>query len=178
MSYSTYPVVRTKYLNEKYFEVLFKRKTLNFTPGSYVTLYNDPTPMFIASGISEPWIRLILKTDQFYNLLDIKKLKLNMEIDNPFSTLINETQPSFIVTSEMLSVFFSYASTFPNVKCKICYLGPDKISEDWIKHYHIPIDKISKMKRAVSSLYIMGNKEILNLEAKNLLTICKANYLI
>jgi hypothetical protein len=177
MTYTKHQIKRIRDLNDKYFEVLFSKRSLKFLPGCSVTLYNGPdVPIFIASGMQEPWVRIILDRDLFpdfdHNAVSIK---LNLKISNLLPGLVTEEQPNFVITSAGVSPFFSYASTYPSVKSKVCYLGEDKITEDWIKMSHKLVD-IRKMRRA-KNLYILGDGVILRQKACKLLNNCKDSYL-
>lgn len=180
MKYSKHQIRRIRDLNDKYFEVLFNKRGLNFVPGSSVTLYNGiDTPIFLASGIQEPWTRIILNRDLFSPNFPqgTVSIKLNLEVDNPLPTLMTEQEsPAFVLTSEMVSPFFSYVSTYPHNKCKVCYLGADKISEDWIKTYHKLVD-VSKIKKE-KNLYVMGDREVLEGKARKVINKCKSSYLV
>ena len=176
--YTKHKIIRVSELNDKYYEVLFQKDSLNFCPGSYVTLYKDRDyPLFIASGISEPWCRLIVNCDVFsLNFFAAKDyIKLNLEIDNKLPLLMAEKNPSFIITSDMISPFFSYSSTYPEKKCKVCYLGDYKISMDWIKANHdvVSLSKIKKEK----DLYILVEGSIIRDKARTLLNNCKCSYI-
>ena len=180
MNYTKHQIRRIQDLNDGYFEVLFQKRSLNFAPGSSVTLYNGPEdPIFIASGISEPWVRLIMNRDLFSPNFQpgARSIKLNLEINNPLPELMREESPNFVITSSMAAAFFSYASTYPTTKCDVCYLGEDKISEKWIEMSHNIVKDVRKMK-GKESLYILGDEKILNAKAGKLLNTCKSSYLI
>lgn len=179
MKYTKHQVKRNRDLNDKYFEVVFQRDTLNFVPGSSVTLYNGPDyPVFIASGIQECWIRLIMNREIFSKLLPgSRTIKLNLEIKNKLPSLMAEKKPSFVFDTETIGAFFSWASTYPGVKCKVLYLGSNKIQEDWIKANHKIVNNVSKMKR-LKELYVTGNRENFTGRAAKLLNTCKEKYII
>jgi hypothetical protein len=179
MNYTKHQIRRIRDLNDEYFEVLFQKRSLNFSPGSSVTLYNGPEdPIYIASGIAEPWVRLIMNRDLFSPNFPpgTRSIKLNLEINNPLPELMNEESPNFVITSSMAGVFFSYVSTYPTTKCDVCYLGEDKISEEWIKMSH-NVTSLKDMK-GKENLYILGDEEILNRKAGKLLNNCTNSYLI
>ena len=161
MTYTKHQIIRMRDLNEQFYEILFTNNSLKFIPGSSVTLYNgDRKPLFIASGIQEPWARLILERGKSPNLLPGEtSLKLNLEVVNKIPSLISEDSPNFILTPSMVSPFFSYASSFPSTRCKVCYLGENKISEDWVMANHdiVGVDEI----KGYSSLYVLGDSEAL-----------------
>ena len=179
MNYTKHQLKRIRDLNDEYFEVVFNKRSLKFSPGDAITLYNGPDhPVFIASGISEPWIRIILKRDLFpdfdYNAVSIR---LNKEIQSILPNLMNETAPNFILTAEGIGAFFSYTSTYPRVKCKVCYLGSDKVQENWVKSYHKAVTLPRRMGK-LSDLYAIGDREVLERKAKKVLGKCKQVYLV
>ena len=75
----------------------------------------------------------------------------------------------------MVSPFFSYVSTYPKVKCKICYLGNDLIAEPWIKTNQ-QLVKINALSHD-NNIYVMGNGDILSSKAKSYINNCKFSYL-
>ena len=85
-----------------------------------------------------------------------------------------ETNPNFILTSDGVAPFFSYVSTFPLVKCKVCYLGDNRITEDWIKMTHKLVTDPDKMKNT-PNLYVIGNREVLESKAKKLIASLKSS---
>ena len=182
MKYTKHQIKRIRDLNDKYFEVVFAKKGLTFVAGSAVTLYNGPDmPIFIASGIQEPWIRLILNRDLFspYFQPGTRAIKLNLEIPNLLSGLMLEETPSFVFDSNTIGAFFSWASTNAGKKCKVCYLGDDKVQEEWINSYHTVIKKsnISSM-RKYGSLYVTGNGDLYETQAKKVLKDSKRSFIL
>ena len=182
MKYTKHQIKRIKDLNDNYFEVVFAKKGLNFVPGSAVTLYNGPDlPIFIASGIQEPWIRLILNRDLFspYFQPGTSSLKLNLEIPNLLSGLMLEESPSFVFDSNTIGAFFSWASTNAGKKCKVCYLGEDRVQEDWIKSYHTVVkpSNISSL-RNKGNVYVTGNRDLYETRAKKVLRDSKRSFIL
>jgi len=169
MQYTKHQIRRIKQLNSNFFEVLFQKDSLNFIPGQTVTLYNGPDiPVFIASGVQEPWVRLIMNRDLSPNFpAGSLSVKLNLELDNKLPSLMAEDKPGFIFDTQTIGAFFSWSSTYPSKKCKVCYVGTDKISEDWIAANHTVISEsnIKKMAR-VKNLYITGNRDLFNSHQK------------
>ena len=162
--------------------MVFQRDSLNFVPGSTVTLYKGPEyPIFLASGIQEPWLRLILRKDIFsLNFGQVGcGIKLNLDVVNKLPSLMSEKNPHFIFDTQTIGAFFSWASTNPEAKCKVCYLGQDKIQEDWISTYHTVVkpSDVLKMKK-VSNLYISGDRDLFVDKAKKLIDKCKGSLLI
>lgn len=184
-SYKKHHVHRIKDLNDLYFEVLFQKNDLTFAPGSTITLYNKREfPIFIASGIQEAWCRIILNKNIYSFIYDMNKsnainnksIKINVDVINELPTLLTEHAPNFIITTEMISPFFSYVSTYPTVKCNVCYLGENKISEDWIKSNHLLVN--IKEFNSLNNIYVLGNREILMDKAKSFIYNCKCSYLL
>jgi len=163
MNYTKHQIIRIKDLSDDYFEVVFNKKTLNFTPGDAVTLYKgDGTPLFIASGIAEPWIRLIIpmefKTPNFSP--GVRCIKLDLHVQTLMPSLMSEESPNFVISPAGLGAFFSYVSTYPHKHCKVCYLGDGRISEDWIKAYHKLVSK-KGMKKA-KNVYVIGDRDVVD----------------
>lgn len=182
MNYTKHQIKRIRDLNDNYFEVVFAKKGLNFVPGSAVTLYNGPDfPVFIASGIQEPWIRLILNRDLFspYFPRRLRSLKLNLEIPNLLNGLMIEETPSFVFDSNTIGAFFSWASTNAGKKCKVCYLGEDRVQEDWIKSYHTVVkpSNVSSMRKN-SNLYVTGNRDLYETRGKKVLKDSKRSFIL
>lgn len=182
MNYTKHQVKRIKDLNDKYFEVVFSKDALQYVPGSTVKLYNGPDyPVFIASGIQEPWVRLILNRDLFS--LNFKphtlSIRLSLEIDNKLPTLMNEKKPSFVFDSETIGAFFSWVSTYPEVKCKVCYIGDNKLQENWINANHttVKMSDVLKMKKE-NSLYVTGYRDSFEGKSKRLINNCKSSFII
>lgn len=178
MNYTKHQIKRIRDLNEKYFEVVIGKRTLNFVPGSTVKLYNDGDyPLFIASGIQEPWVRLILNRDLFAPKFPTgtNSVRLSLEVDNVLPTLHTEKSPNFVLDAAGIGAFFSYVSTFPNVKCKVCYLGQDKVQEDWVKANHKILTP--KQMGKLDNIYVVGNRDVINKKAHKIINNCKSSYL-
>lgn len=182
-NYTRHKIIRTKILNHTWFEVLFQKGFLNFVPGSTVTIYgNEYRPIFIASGIQEPWVRIILRRDLFGDMfknfkpLDNTYIKLNRDLENKLPDLMLDKNPSFFITSAGVSPFFSYVSTYPKSKCKICYIG-DIISRDWIQAHHILVNNGNELvDNNLKNLYIIGDRNILGDLKPKILNNCKNYY--
>jgi hypothetical protein len=171
--YTKHQIRRIRDLNENFFEVVFNKESLNFVPGSTVTLYKGADfPIFIASGIQEPWLRIILRKDLFSpNFIPgTTNLKLNVEIDNKLPNLVSEEKPSFVFDTQTIGAFFSWASTNAGKKCNVCYVGDNKIQEGWIKTYHkmVKPSDIRKMLK-YDGLYVTGNRDLYEGRAKKVL---------
>lgn len=177
MNYTKHQIKRIRDLNDEYFEVVFNKRGLNFLPGSQVKFHNsDLPPVFIASGIQEPWVRVILNRDYSPNFPPgSRSVRLSLDVDNPLPALPAETSPNFLITAAGVGAFFSYASTFPNVKCKVCYMGDNKVQEEWVKSLH----KIVTLKelRKEKNVYVVGDKPTIEPRGRRILNICKDNYL-
>lgn len=178
MRYSKHQIKRIKDLNEDYFEVVIARNHLKFSPGDCVKFYKDDVLIPIASGISEPWLRLILKRDLFGEKFDSRtnSVRLSLEIENIVPTLMTEEAPNFVLTPELVGVFFSYVSTYPEKKCKVCYLGDSKVQEVWVRSNHT-LEKPSEIRKR-DNIYVLGNRDIIEEKAKKVLNNSKSSYLI
>ncbi|MCP3686751.1 MAG: hypothetical protein GY861_29280 [bacterium] len=179
INYKKYQIRRIKELSENYFEVVFQKGTLNFTPGDCVQLYkNEKYPIPIASGIGEVWCRLIMRRDIHGHLFPegTKSIKICHELVNVAPTLMAEEKPNFVLTPEMVGIFFSYVSTFPEVKCKVCYLGDERIQEDWISMAHKVVSP--KQIKKCDCLYVLGRQSVIERKLKNIVNNCKGSYLI
>lgn len=183
MNYTKHQLKRIRDLNENYFEVVFNKRGLNFVPGTTVTLYKGPDfPVFIASGIQEPWLRLIVNRDLFspYFKPGSTSIKLNLELENKLPTLMSEEQPNFVFDTQTIGAFFSWTSTHAGHKCKVCYLGGDKISEDWINmsHHIVKPSDVLGLRKA-GNLYITGDRDLFeDSRASKLVPLCKGSMLI
>lgn len=183
MNYTKHQIKRVRNLNDKYFEVVFDKRNLKFIPGDAVVLYNGPDiPIFIASGMQEAWVRLILDRDLFPSFdMEATSIRLESKVLGLIPKLISEEAPNFLITTAGVSPFFSYVSTFPKMylekKCTICYLGEDKVQESWIRAFHNLVIDPSKL-RNVSNLYAIGDIDVLEGEASKILRKCKNTILL
>lgn len=167
--YTKHKIYRAKSINADWFEVVFEKDSLKFVPGSQLTLYSlEQPPVFIGSGIQEPWLRIVMNRDLFDIYKDAKSIKFSTCIANPLPTLATAESPSFIITPEGASAYFSYASTYPSIKSKVCYLGSGKFNEDWIEAYQEVVKDPSSLKLD-KELYIIGDRDLLTQEAGELL---------
>ena len=172
--YTKHQVWRIRDLNDKFVELVIAKGTLNFLPGDSAGIYSleSPSPIFIASSMSEAWVRLILNRDLFPNFdYTQKSIKLDSEIKHNIPDLIYDDAPNFLVTSEGIGAFFSYASTFPDRKCKVCYLGDHQITPAWVKHYH-KVVSVKDIKKA-ANLYVIGENDIIQRKAAKVLNVAK-----
>jgi hypothetical protein len=161
MSYRKHEIIRRKDLDNDHFEVVFNRKSLNFTPGDAVTLYKgDGAPLFIASAITEPWIRVILHRDQSPNFgTGVRSIRLNNEVQTLIPSLMSEPSPNFLISASGVGAFFSYVSCYPHKHCKVCYLGDNKVSEEWISAYHEVVSE--KEIDKADNVYVIGDRDLL-----------------
>jgi hypothetical protein len=84
---------------------------------------NLDTPLFVASGIKEPWTRLIIEDTQVPRSTWAQAIKIR-EVINLYPDLINDKDPAFYVGGDGIALPLSYISTFPDRKPEIVYLGP------------------------------------------------------
>ena len=179
MNYTKHQIKRVRDLNDRYFEVVFEKRNLKFIPGDAVVLYNGPdTPIFIASGMQEAWVRLILDRDLFPSFdKAATSIRLESNVLGLIPKLISEDAPNFLITPAGVSPFFSYVSTFPNTKRTVCYLGEDKVQENWIQSFHNLVSDPKRL-RNVSNLYAIGDINVLEMEASKILRKCKNTILL
>jgi len=172
-NYTKHQVKRIRDLNSGYFEVLISKESLNFLPGDSCRLYNlEPHDIFFASSMSEAWVRLILKRELFHGYdFTQKSIKLCSGLNHCLPDLIKEESPNFLITSEGIGPFFSYVSTFPQVKCKVCYLGDHQITPEWVRHYH-KLVSVKEIKKA-ANLYIIGDNDIIQRKAAGVIRSAK-----
>jgi len=161
IDYTKHQIIRIQNLSDSFFEVVFQRDKLSVIPGNIIHIYKvsgDGIP--IASGISEVWCRIILSRDKYGSIFShgTKSIKINKDIKNVFPTLSTEVCPTFIITSFTVGFFFSYVSTFRDIKCNVCYLGIDETFKEWILNNHTLIN--IKDLYNCKNLYISGNREV------------------
>lgn len=160
MEYFKSKVWRKRDLNSRFYEVLFEKRSLNLLPGDSVKLYNlELSPVFVASGLGEVWVRIILDRSVFPDIDFGGHIKLHREVECLVPDLMSGETPSFAVTASGIMPFLSYSSTYPERKCKVCYLGGDKIHEDWVDKYHEVVG-IEDIKKA-ANLYVIGENDLL-----------------
>lgn len=177
MIYRRHEIKRIRDLNSEWFELVFVGNHLKFSPGDCVKLYQEPGWNFIASSPREPWLRLILNRDLSPNFLPgTSSIRLDLELFSPLAGLDCEDKPSFVITTEGIGAFFSWASMYPSIKCRVAYLGDNKVQEDWIKQYHEIVDDPDDL-IGDDAVYVVGAKNPLSREAKGVLEVCKASYL-
>ena len=177
-NYTKHQIKRIKVLNEDYFEVVFGRESLKFQPGAAVKLYNGPDfPVFIASGVGEPWLRLIMSVEKFgeYFPVGTRSIKLQLEVNNLLPSLELAESPNFVLDAGSIGAFFSWASTYPSKKCKVCYLDDVRIQEDWVSANHTVVKPAEAKK--LRNLYVTGNRDLFTGRRKKLLNTCKESYL-
>lgn len=174
MTYTKHKIWRIEDINDKFFEVLISKESLTFAPGAAVKLYKSGMPsVLIASGIAEAWVRLIMNRDIYRDLFEDNQLNVRLEkqLETPLKQLFAEEEPSFVVTSSGIGALFSYASTFPDKKLKVCYLGKDKVQKDWVEQNHI-LCKPGLMSQE-QNVYISGNQKVIEKKAPELISISK-----
>jgi hypothetical protein len=156
--YTKHKIIRCRDINSEYFEVLFAGGKRKFKVGDGIMLLGDSSRniAYISSGISECWVRLILKKSIFSSIIAAgsEHIKILTEVNSELCCLMDEESPNFYITSEGIGPVLSYCSTYPRVKCKICYIGDELIHEDWFRTYHelVNLETIQKC----SNLYIIG----------------------
>lgn len=177
LKYAKHRIWRIRPLNDRYYEILIDKQSLKFVPGSAVTLYNgDEPPIFIASGVSEAWARLILDRERSPHFdLEASSMKLNSGVQQLIPTLFGEEFPSFLLTSEGIAPFLSYVSTFPHKKCTVCYIGDNIYNKDWIDQNQnvVDLDGIT----SAPDLYVLGNRNLIE-RVGDILNNCKSSYLV
>ena len=81
--------------------------------------------------------------------------------------------------TQTIGAFFSWASTNAGVKCKVCYVGEDKIQQDWITSSHTVVKSTDALKmKKCNSLYITGNRDLFEGRRRKLLNVAKGSLLI
>lgn len=134
MRYTKYQIVRTKHIgisnnlgqpsgNSEIYELLFQHGRPGFAPGSMIKLHNTETWLYVASGIAEPWTRLLIDSqeipmDSWGDCIKISETKCL------YPELIEDGAPNFYCSGTGLALPLSYISTFPDRKVEIVYLGP------------------------------------------------------
>lgn len=139
MRYTIYPIIRIKDLEDDYFEVIIRAKReKEYKPGSILYVRHSDgqfNPYAVASGMNDPWIRLLGKkgtNDELYNARG--KLKIRTDIDNLFPELYEDETAAFICTGLWCSCALAYVSTFPGSKAPIYTIG-DVPNITWLKNY-------------------------------------------
>ena len=172
--YTKHKICRKRDVSKGYIEVVFERNGLQWTPGGCITLYNGPdVPVFIASGIQESWVSVILNRDLFDNFfLSTGYIKLNVGVDDMFPELLADENPIFAIDSYGVGALFSWASSNMGKQATVCYLGDDFIQPDWIADNHVVINavELSSIKEMDGNIYLAGNRDLFDHE---LHTMCK-----
>jgi len=171
--YLKFDIRRIRGLNDRFYEILFSKRSLNFSPGQAIKLYNLEHEFFLASGVQEAWVRIIVDRNVMADYPQ-RDLKIERDLLTPIPNLMAEESPNFLITSSGIAPFFSYVSTFPDKKCKVCYIGDDKISESWVKSNHnmVSLKDIKK----VANLYVIGENDLLHRKATGALNNAKFVY--
>lgn len=133
MNYSKHKIWRIKDLDRQettdrqvtgIYEVVFERQTLNFLPGSRVKLLGLEEPLFfVASGIKEPWVRLIVDSASTPRAFWGRCIKIEKTLCM-YPELLEDKDPAFYVSGEGIALPLAYISTFPDRRPEIVYLGP------------------------------------------------------
>jgi ferredoxin-NADP reductase len=131
-------------LSSDYFEVVLKRKREKiYKPGDCLLVKksasDEMTPYFIASGVGEPWIRIIIRandpSDINQDIWQAGKLRVDPEAFNVFPTLASDNnKPTFICSSVGISPFLSYMSTFPSERINLYVIG-EVPNHEWVKSH-------------------------------------------
>ena len=129
-------------MSDDYFEVVLKRKREKiYKPGDCLLVKksasDEMTPYFIASGVGDPWIRLIIRShnpsDINQDIWQAGKLRVDPEAFNVFPTLASDNnKPTFICSSVGISPFLSYMSTFPSERINLYVIGQVP-NHEWVK---------------------------------------------
>jgi len=158
-TYTKLMVIRTKKLDDNNTEiVLANTRIINILPGTYMN------NAFVASGVQEPWVRLIENREsklKYGNRYKVEKT------GNICPTLVKDLKPMFIVDDMGIGVALSYYSTYINIRgLPIYYEGT--INRDWLCKHHTVYNNINDIKEKDGNCYIIGqplfverNKEII-----------------
>jgi hypothetical protein len=136
--YQIHKVQRVKDLTDSQYEVVTERKMLKFTPGDRVRVYNyDGPPIFIASGIQEPWLRFIVDKKDHPELTVGKKIKLYREVETEIDGLMGANNPYFIISPSGVGPVLSYFSTFLHKckECNVCLIGEECANKNWFEEF-------------------------------------------
>lgn len=134
-------VVRTRDISDDIFELLFQRCGVKTIPGDQICIQPpaggefESKPIWVASGIKEPWVR-ILCDKMFHPWLSGLKYPSTIKIETVTSVypdLIKDPQPCFCVSGTGIAVPMSYISTYPQKRVEIVYLGRTRIQEEYLK---------------------------------------------
>ena len=142
MEYTILPVIRTKRLSEAFFELVLKKKReICYGPGDCIYIKKPASdeyrPYFIASGIQEPWLRIIIRASDSTELQELKsgdKVRVKPKLFSVFPSLASAKRPVFICASVGISPFLSYISTSPSAKLDMYVIG-DVPNMEWVKNY-------------------------------------------
>jgi len=146
MKYTTLKVIRTKDLPDKAFELILERRDIQYIPGDCLLikgLNNEFRPYFVASGMQEPWFRIIIEKNlndslinYLYNIKKGSRIKVKREPFSIFPNLINQKQKTIFIASGIgIAPFLSYFSTYPLQKItKVIYhVQEEGINVAWLK---------------------------------------------
>jgi hypothetical protein len=161
IEYTKHKIIRNREINREYSEVVFEKRDMAFVPGCQVTIHGSRTKVYLASGIQEPWARVILNSEESKLIpTGAKSIKLTRSLYNKVPDLMEANTPTFVITAAGISPFFSYASSFAGKRYDVLYMGEDKIQEDWVTSFHNSISLADLHDR--EEVYILGDKDILS----------------
>ena len=151
--HTLHPIMRTKQLTIDTTEVLFKRNGLKYKPGDKVKL--EGLSPYIASGIQEPWIRILLKTEQVSMKAGESLRVYGIESDTLNLINANEEKATavYIAINEGIAPCLSYLSTFPQDKFRAIIYKYDNegVNIDWLKQNQLLFDS-NNLSQLLSSI--------------------------
>lgn len=183
MDYTVLPIIRTKRLNDGYFEVILKKKReILYRPGDSLYIKKDPsadwTSVFVASGVSEPWLRIILPEEDYEKISQASKIRAKNDISREALTLhLDLDKPIFICEGLGIAPFLSYISSYPS-EWVIVYTIGNVPNQAWIDCYPQAI-KCSSVKhfkdiyakQALKNHYIFASDETRQAIEKHLASV-------
>ena len=156
MKYTKLKVIRTKELSDDIFELILDSRGMKFKPGDVITINHpingvmESRPFFIASGIQEPWIRILIRIndgvliDYLFNIKKHAMVKVNIEPFSIFPKLLTQDEKCIFIASGIgISPFLSYFSSFPSTKVSqlLYHIKSEGVNSDWLfKNHNAIID--------------------------------------
>jgi len=149
-------LIRIRPIEKGFSEVILDRNKQPFEPGYFIDikgLKGDHNQYLIASGMQEPWLRILFDdNDPFLKDLSTryKKTELVRCFDGlqpgpPYYRDLKLEDTTFFVKNTGVSLVLSYLSTFPQRKPKSIwyYEGSTGINKDWLSKYNLVIPELN-----------------------------------
>jgi len=166
---SLHKLIRDVQLSEGVREVVFDKGSLKHGIGSVIHLTNTDSPLYLASGLQEVWLRFLYDSNKDMNFNHIAQnspIILKGEYDVAHHDLPPAIEDSIFIVQGIkgISLALSYLSTYPmNKPDQIFYISDSHIQKDWLEEFHEVVFATELTDELIidqdKQYYIMGDEE-------------------